>query len=256
MKLNILQALRHAPLPPVDGIKLNFCSAGNSTQGDPDYAKDLQARFRDNLIAVLVYGSATFSSTPGDYDNYVVVKDLELAYIQARQFDLKFNQRPVHLNLIPHDLSVQILTLATMPSVRPPWIRVIFGEIDVPELPDNIVYLQGLARAIELLERRRCLLDQGCDELLISLADMRPEDCRATFNALAYLPAVMIEWTRLFRANPSNKPFTKVEILKQVRAEGFYVPEYSDSLSGWRDGLTNGLLLAEGLLKRLGFSGI
>jgi hypothetical protein len=256
MKMRLLAALRSSQdqlrvpgitydsVRPLEGDRLRY-----------GYIEGLRKVFNDNLRAVVVYGSAVFSQEPGDYDNFLVVDDLAKAYRDAEGFHLSHGGIPVHVNLIPFDLSTLIFEIASIPSVCSSWWRVLDGELLIPTLSRELVYLQGRARALDMVERRQALIHSRQNALATSLSTQPIDVSISIFKAISQLPAVMVEWTRSFGEDPMSRPRTKRSIINDLSEEGFQIPSYpreGPTPSAIAAELKKGLILASAVLQRAG----
>jgi hypothetical protein len=111
------------------------------------YTEAIRSRLRENLLGIIAYGSSISAvdvNNIGDFDNFVVVRDVKSAYKRLGIFRQNHFDKPVHLQLIPEATLPRYLAMSYSPARRPDIIKVIDGELSIPTVDSPRLALIGM----------------------------------------------------------------------------------------------------------------
>jgi hypothetical protein len=105
------------------------------------YIDDILEICGNTVTAIALYGSAAKEINPrnySDYDNFLVVKDGSLGFLYPRLKGRKFKHKDgkkVGLNLVEESVISKIIRFQHDPNEFLEYCKVLYGEIDFPEVP-------------------------------------------------------------------------------------------------------------------------
>lgn len=196
------------------------------------YVDWLKEKLGKNLKAVVLYGSATREEENfNDYDNWIVVNDLDEAYRVLKGVALTFKDgkvlvrgkegKAVSLNIIPESVFAKIFHFNAVCDRNIGHCKVIYGAIDIFEISEK-----------EIIERS------------ISSVYLRLKTLRAAALWIARAPQKVLGKTALFKYFVKNTQFvmnvcinyleglrviSKKEVEQQLRKIGIDLFEYKDN---------------------------
>ncbi|MCX5701164.1 MAG: hypothetical protein NTZ63_06465, partial [Candidatus Omnitrophica bacterium] len=200
------------------------------------YINWLKAELGDNLQAIVLYGSAAREKVNfNDYDNWVVVHDLDKAYEKLRGTALTYqggvvtvrgkkeDGKEATLNLVPANIFSKVFRFNALCDRTIDTCKVIYGEIEVYEITVD-----------ELLERS------------VGSVYQRLKTLRTTAIMMARNPAEIVKKDKLFEFFMKNaqfimsvgindreglRMFSKAELKQRLQAMGIQIYEYRDDLA-------------------------
>lgn len=216
IRIEALHSLRRLSLDAT--ITSSFERRTPQTDALPDdkrfeYSQVIRSKLGDNLLGVIAYGSsisATDLNSIGDFDNFVVVRDIQSAYEKLGSFHHRHFEKPVHVQLIPAEILPRYLAMSYSPARRPDIIKVIDGELDIPTVGRPQLALIGMIDiAINVCRLRKSLFSFiaepkrffdtiKCDQKAISLV-----------AAHTVTPLANIGWLEQFVSEPDQPRLSK-----------------------------------------------
>jgi|GEM_PF-4928219 len=221
LKARALEFLRQADLGSLREVTFETRNAaGAQLPADQrfSYTEQLSQLLGDDLVAVIGYGgSVTAPSLDkiNDFDNFVVVKDLTGAYNTLRANKLFHCHKPVHSQLIPHDLLGRYLLMS---YAGPDALKVIHGEAEIPVLNQSQeIYMMMTDVTTSVFNKRRSLLSTfiAKPDEFISKVKENPGSL-ALVAAHTVIPLAQIGWFRRFVSNPSEPKIGKRDAAKEA----------------------------------------
>lgn len=213
LKAAALELLMKLPLPE---HQLVSTSAKTNSDTRFGYVNAIRDRLGDNLTSVLAYGSsitAPVGARLNDYDNILVVEDVQSAMRSLQHFKLTWQDVPVHFSAVPKAAVGHFLLMNYAPGTSQQSYRVIDGSIDIPHVEAPLLAEMGIHSAVSLcMSRRTSLLSKFIDEADVFITRAHGGSHGMGFiEAYSVIPLTKIGWLIQFINDPEQERLPKRE---------------------------------------------
>jgi hypothetical protein len=186
-----------------------------------EYSKKYVELLGDNLIAVIAYGGSITAPSDAeikDFDNLVVVTDVGAACRVLRENQFSHIGKEVHAQILSERAYDRYLLMSYAPSFRPDQVRVVYGNIALPIVEQDVLVNMGTQLlATNVFARRKSLLSRFLDQAEIFRSKV-VEDARsiAMIEAHTIVPLAILGWLKQFIGDPEAPRLSKRQAVEKI----------------------------------------